>query len=150
MPGKELVGRCGLYCGACSIYIAERFSPSMRERIAAGAKCLPEQVRCNGCGALTPECWGNGCKIVICTNERGHGSCHECEEFTSDTCEKFGRISKGYLEEGVDLKDNLRRISSGATDVWLDENRKRFTCPSCGAALTVHNDECPQCQVKWR
>ncbi|NIU39053.1 DUF3795 domain-containing protein, partial [Candidatus Bathyarchaeota archaeon] len=75
---RNLIGRCGLYCGACGIYRAYRDGGAYRERLASAFKCPPQKVRCQGCQALTPECWGNDCKIVKCLNVKGLQFCYEC------------------------------------------------------------------------
>jgi len=67
MTNEDLVGRCGLYCGACSIYRAYKDNGEYLKRIATRFKCSPEKVRCEGCQILTPEFWGNDCKIVQCS-----------------------------------------------------------------------------------
>jgi hypothetical protein len=145
MNEKSLVGKCGLYCGACGIYRAQRDSEEWRNRIASNYNCMLEQVCCNGCGDLTSECWGDGCKIVLCTRAKGVSHCFECPEYESGSCEKFEDLSRSYLEAGVDLRDNLVRIKEGKTEEWLEESRKKFTCKSCGSPIAVWNKKCHHC-----
>jgi hypothetical protein len=142
---RNLVGKCGLYCGACGIYRAQRDSEEWRGRIASKYNCGSDQVRCNGCGDLTSECWGNGCKIVLCTRAKGVDYCHECREYQSDNCEKFRDLSSSYLKAGVDLKNNLTHIKEGRIEEWLQESQKKFTCKSCGKPVAVWNTNCHHC-----
>lgn len=142
---NELVGKCGLYCGACAIYRAERDSPQWRAKIAANCECSPEQVRCNGCGNLSPECWGNGCKIVQCSKEKGLNYCYECPEYDADSCEKFRGLADGYLEDGIALRENLLRIKGGKIREWLQESQTKFTCSICGKPLAVGSISCHHC-----
>ena len=128
----HLVGRCGLFCGACGIYRAYRDGGVYRQRVAEGFKCRTEQVRCEGCQALTQECWGNGCKIVSCLNEKELKFCYECSDFESHSCELFEKFSNRYLtEDDVDLRAKLARIEAGEVDAWLQESKHKFRCPSC-------------------
>ncbi|MCK4247085.1 MAG: DUF3795 domain-containing protein, partial [Methanomicrobia archaeon] len=49
MINENLVGRCGLYCGACIIYRAYKDSEELRRIIAKDNNCKPEEIRCEGC-----------------------------------------------------------------------------------------------------
>lgn len=52
-----LIGRCGLYCGACRAF---------------------RDGRCRGCRANESCSW---CKVGSCCDSRGLASCAECAEF---------------------------------------------------------------------
>jgi hypothetical protein len=148
MVDESLVGKCGLYCGACSIFRAERDNQEWRERIAAKNNCSLEQVRCNGCGSLGSDCWGNECKIVLCTRDKGINFCFECQEYENDICNKLNNLANNYLENGVNLRDNLKNIQDGRAEEWLEESRKKFTCKSCGNPIAVWNTNCHHCGVE--
>ena len=134
----RLVGRCGLYCGACSIYRAYKDNGDYLKRLAVHFKCPPEKVRCEGCQALTPNCWGYECKIVQCLRAENLEFCYECKQYEEHSCEKFENLAKPYLEEdGVDLRANLGRIRKGEAEikVWLKESEEKFRCSECGKPL---------------
>jgi hypothetical protein len=138
LANKNLVGRCGLYCGACEIYRAHKDGGDYRQRMANFFKCPPEKVRCEGCQILTPECWGNDCKIVRCLNAKGFRFCHECPDYEEHSCEKFEKFSEEYLkEDGVDLRANLAKIKTGEVEEWLKESEEKFRCPYCGKPLSI-------------
>lgn len=143
---NELAGRCGLYCGACTIYRAERDSEELRNKLARDFKCEPDQVRCNGCGSLTPECWGNGCRIVACAEAKGFRYCFECPEYENGSCEKFEELAKDYLGIGVGLRSNLERIMKGETGEWLKESEERFRCKACGKPVCAWSKKCHHCK----
>lgn len=145
---QNLIGKCGLYCGACVIYRAERDNQEWRGRIADSYKCNVEQVRCNGCGDLSTGCWGNGCKIVLCTRAKGVKYCFECQEYSNDSCDKFKDLYNDYLEAGVNLRDNLVNIQEGKAEEWLQESQKKFTCIACGKPLAVWTEKCHHCGVE--
>ena len=145
MAETDLVGRCGLYCGACNIYRAYKDDGQYLNRVAEHFKCAPEKVRCEGCQVLTSECWGNGCKIVQCLNSKGFNFCYECPQFSDKFCEKFEKLAKGYLEDNVDIRANLARIKSEQTAAWLKESKERFKCPSCRKSLPVGAKKCYHC-----
>lgn len=146
MAEIDLVGRCGLYCGACGIYRAYKDGGAYRRKLAEFFKCQPEKVRCEGCQVLTSECWGNDCKIVRCLDSKGLNFCYDCPQLDDESCEKFERLAKGYLEDdNVDLRGNLARIKVGQVDAWLRESRERFKCASCGEPLPAGSKKCYHC-----
>jgi len=78
LVNKNLVGRCGLYCGACVIYRAHKDSKQLQRKIAEQEKCKPEQIRCEGCQTASTngwdekgEEWGKNCKIFKCLEAKG-------------------------------------------------------------------------------
>lgn len=140
------MGRCGLYCAACRIYRAERDSPAWRAEIAAHFKCKPEEVRCRGCGALTPDCWGYNCQFLICQREKGLESCYQCREYHQRTCARYEAFAQRYLEEyGVDVRAGLDMVASGHGGEWLQQMIRRYTCPHCHKPLAVGETECHHC-----
>jgi len=144
---QNLVGRCGLYCGACAIHRAYKDDGEYLKQRAERFKCPPEKVRCEGCMALTPQCWGNGCKIVQCLNGKNLQFCYECDEFERRTCEKYEKLAKDYLESGEDMRANLARIKRGETEEWLRESEQKYKCPECRKPLSVYETKgkCHHC-----
>lgn len=69
---KSLIASCGLYCGACRQYLAEK---------------------CPGCRENEKASW---CKIRSCCNENDYSSCADCKKVHSEIeCKKFNNfISK--------------------------------------------------------
>lgn len=148
MADKDLVGRCGLYCGACEIYRAHKDGGDYLQRMADFFNCPPEKVRCEGCQVLTPECWGNDCKIVQCLNAKGLRFCYKCPDYEKHNCEKFEKFSEEYLkEDGVDLRANLAKIKAGKVEEWLTESEEKFRCPYCSKPLSIGalRKECYHC-----
>jgi|WetSurMetagenome_2_1015567.scaffolds.fasta_scaffold410022_1 hypothetical protein len=147
IPNGNLVGRCGLYCGACVIYRAQRDDQAWRARIAERNGCAVQNVQCNGCGALAPESWGNNCKFAICLNEHGFTYCYECPEFEARSCRKYENFAKEYLEdEGVDLRANLDMIKAGKSAQWLEQMASRYTCPHCDLPTAIGAPKCHHCK----
>lgn len=113
MTDRDLVGRCGLYCGACGIYRAYKDNGKLLKGLAEHFKCPPEKVRCEGCMALTPDSWGYECDIFKCLRGKGLDFCYQCTEYENDSCEKFRNLAQDYLKHGVDLRANLAKIENG-------------------------------------
>jgi len=145
MVDGALVGRCGLYCGACSIYRAYMDGGEYLEVLAGRWKLPKEKIRCNGCQALTPDCWGFECEIKRCLDEKGYDFCFEYDEFEANSCERYEKLAARYLKRGEDVRDSLKGIKAGETERWLEEQEKRWRCPSCGKPISVHADKCYSC-----
>jgi len=155
MANPDLVGRCGLYCGACIIYRAYRDSVELRRRIADREGCKPEEIRCEGCQkALTEgwdvedQPWGKNCRIMRCLEARGLRFCYECDTYPK--CNRFLEIADSSQKRGENLVENLRRIQSGQVEEWLEEEAGRWKCKECGRPITMHLEECHWCGARPR
>jgi hypothetical protein len=155
MVNKNLIGRCGLYCGVCEIYRAYKDSQELRGKIAKKHNCLPEEVRCEGCQALSvygwsyEKEWGSNCKILKCLNAKGFSFCYECPQY--DTCQLHAGLAKACLPR-IDLRANLQLIREGKAEEWLLEQDQRWRCPKCGNPVIVSYEfkECHWCGNKLR
>ena len=156
MVNKNLVGRCGLYCGICEIYRAYKDSKELQEKLAKKHNCSREEVRCEGCQAIRvygwnhEKEWGKNCKILKCLNAKKLNFCYECTEY--DICDKFNQFANIYLGIGIDLKENLKMIQEGENDEWLLKQSKKWRCPKCDNPVIVSYDfkSCHWCGKKLR
>jgi len=145
MTNIALVGRCGLYCGACGIYRAYKDGGILLEQTAQHFGIKPEVVRCEGCQVLTPQCWGSDCQIVQCLVAKRLDFCNQCEEYAAGGCEKFAELAQRYARRGVDLRANLGMIAAGQVEEWLAEQEERWRCPTCARPVSCYEDECHWC-----
>jgi hypothetical protein len=85
---------CGLYCGACGIYIAtrdgnEKFRGIMADLYGSRA----EETVCYGCVQPEPPKHVYGCcrdcETRGCVKGRGYYSCHQCAEWPCGLIENF-------------------------------------------------------------
>ena len=152
MVDYALVGRCGLYCGACIIYRAYKDSEQLRQKVAKREKCRPEEVRCDGCqtvltkGWNKDEKWGRNCSIVRCLEAKGFDYCCECDIYPN--CEKFGELANHLLKYSESLTENLKKITAGKVEEWLKEEAEKWRCPACGKHISRHLEECHWCWIK--
>ena len=138
MVDYALVGRCGIYCGACGAHRAYKDKGAKYFRQVTKAFQFPiEGIRCKGCHALTPDCAGSQCKVVQCLNAKDFEYCYECPEYENQSCEKYEEIAKKCVKYGMDLKANLDRIKEGETEAWLKECEEKYRCSRCGKPLPV-------------
>lgn len=109
----ELLGACGLDCGACPAYVATRANDA--ERIAAiaarwseeyGHYIKPEYVWCEGCTTEGERKCGHAreCEVRACVLERGLANCARCDDYG---CEKITKLF-GMAPEAKEKLDALR------------------------------------------
>lgn len=71
---KNLVGKCGLYCGACKAYTKEK---------------------CPGCAEAQNRGW---CKVRSCCGDHAWASCAACADFSDPKeCKKFNNIVSRFF-----------------------------------------------------
>ena len=155
MVNKNLVGRCGLYCGACIIYRAYKDSEQLRQIIAERDGYKPEEIRCEGCQTVLTngwdvesEEWGKNCKIVKCLKAKGLNFCYECNTYPN--CDRFHEIADSCIKHGENLIENLDKIKAGKVEEWLQEEDKKWRCQKCGKPISMHLAECHWCGTKLR
>jgi len=135
MKDCALAGRCGLYCGSCAVYRAYKDGGDFKKRFSKEWELPIDEVRCEGCHALTMECRGFGCEIVRCTSSKGFEFCFECPECSRGGCKNHKTVAENAAKYGIDLRSNLERIRAEGMEAWLSESKERFKCPSCGKPL---------------
>ena len=99
-----LVAPCGLYCGVCAIYMADRDNNlKFKERLVdvykgnilgkgklKGSENLSvEDIKCKGCLSDDVFMYCERCEIKNCTREKGYTGCHQCDEFPCQYIENF-------------------------------------------------------------
>ena len=134
MENKNLIGYCGIYCGACPFYrseipdrakeLKELLEQEKFRQIAVPFDWVGDyrefkkwvnflaRAKCRGCGA------GGGnpfCSIRKCCQKKGILSCADCPEFP---CRKLDWISERYRKWNL---KNLVQIKELGCEEWLKE-----------------------------
>lgn len=153
----DFIAPCGLYCGVCAIYIADRDNnQKFKERLVdlykgrvSGKGTLPdsenlsiEDIRCRGCLSEEPFIYCKQCEIRACTQEKGYSGCHECNEFPCQCIENFPMA--------VGKKVILRVIPywrEVGTEKWIQDEEARYICPECGNKVFRGARRCNKCKV---
>ena len=150
---KNLMAPCGLYCGACGVYIATRDNNEKFKQVMGnlyGTK--PEQTECLGCMQPEPPAKMYGycriCDIRTCVRSKGHYSCHQCAEWPCEKIEKFGfatgrRVMKGTIPV---WREKVRQSGDGkGSEEWARSVLERYHCSSCGKPLFRGAKRCRAC-----
>ena len=136
----ELVAPCGVYCGVCPVYRADKENiEGLRKKIAVEFGVKREVVGCDGCRSDRVFLGGDDCGIKACTRAKGIEGCFACEDFPCVRVE--GR------------PDFMRRVIIRAVPIlkwcsiqdFLDQEEKRYRCSQCGTRLYIGARKCPKC-----
>lgn len=138
---KKLAAVCGLYCEACSWFIATTEDPERLKRLAAQLHFSEEESKCYGCrsGKRLPYC--EKCKMSSCAAERGINFCSECEEYPCDDLKRF----QSAMPHRIELWVNLEQIKSIGYKQWLREIRETYTCLQCQTLNSTYDLKCRKC-----
>jgi hypothetical protein len=150
----DLMAPCGLYCGACGVYIATRDDNDKFKAILGklyGTK--PEETACLGCMQPDPPKLMYGyckiCNIRECVVSRGFYSCHQCTEWPCDRINNFGfatgiRVMKRAIPVWR-AKVAEQGDREGSAE-WARSECERYHCPSCGKPAFRGAQQCRSCK----
>jgi hypothetical protein len=118
---EELVAPCGLYCGACPLYMASK-DEKTAQAISQKFDIPIEAAKCIGCrpamGSPTP-CRGNKCATYACAEEKGLFTCGECDDFP---CNKLAPVAEKANAIPHNTKIyNLLLIKRDGLEAWIDK-----------------------------
>lgn len=123
---KHNIAPCGVNCLACSAY-------------------LDGKNPCPGCRAPNEAITRKSCRNCVkkrCAFEQGLQWCFECGRFP---CSRIKSLAKRYqqnynvnlVQNGLDAKKDM--------DAFLQAQKERFTCKSCGGVINQHHRCCSEC-----
>jgi len=151
---KDLMAPCGLYCGACGVYLATRDGNEKFRAIMAnlyGTK--PEETHCLGCMQSDPPKkmykYCGACPIRDCIKSKGFYSCHQCSDWPCSTVENFGfATGRRVMEKTIPLwREKVAAYGDEEGSVaWARAELERYHCPSCGQPLFRGAQQCRACK----
>jgi hypothetical protein len=153
IKNKDLMAPCGLYCGACGVYIATRDKNEKFKGIMGklyGTK--PEETECLGC--MQPDAtdklyvYCKHCTIRDCVKSKGFYSCHQCDEWPCDKIETFGLATgKRVMQNTIPVwKEKVAELGDEKGSVeWARTVCERYHCSSCGKPLFRGAQRCRAC-----
>jgi hypothetical protein len=152
----ELRAPCGLYCGACGIYLANRDGNEKFRAVMGnlyGTK--PAATACLGCMQADPprQLYGycRSCTIRDCVRSKGLYSCHQCAEWPCARIEGFP-LATGLrvMKRAIPLwRARVAELGDEAgSAAWARDECQRYHCPSCGYPLFRGAQRCRQCKAE--
>lgn len=104
---------------------------------------------CPGCllGNLGKPEHCRKCNIKDCAKAKGYTYCFECADFP---CKLVKNLEKSYNKRyDESLIRNSLTVKDKGIDVFMLSDREKWTCPSCGGIISLHDGECSECQRKF-
>jgi len=140
---KELAAACGLYCGACGIYLATQESDS--EKILHYAVVLNQtfdETLCDGCGAKRKSLHcSKTCTFIDCKKQNNVHFCNECNEFPCKALHEF----KSKMPHRIEIVNAQYRMKEIGLDKWLLEMTDYFSCSHCKTLNSAYHMVCRKC-----
>jgi hypothetical protein len=132
---------CGLYCEACSIFLASRDDPARLAALAGRMGWTVEETYCEGCRADRRTVYCRTCAFVPCTAEKGVEFCGECARFPCAPLVAF----RDALPHRIEIFANLTRLREVGVEAWMEEVAQRYECGSCGTINSAYDLACRHC-----
>ncbi|MBN1440007.1 MAG: DUF3795 domain-containing protein [Anaerolineales bacterium] len=130
----SLDGYCGLYCGACPIFL---------ETKAGTAK-----EACRGCKSGLNAEWCRVCNLKACARSKGVEFCSACEEYPCEKLKGFADMEEyPYHREIFEYMKTIDREGKAA---WLEGMKARWSCPECGQEASWWDTACTRCGTALR
>jgi hypothetical protein len=146
--GEKLVAACGLYCGACPMYLATVQNSEEKikglQKQFGGSTLSREDLLCEGClggGRLASFC--RKCNLRECAAGKPDVKrCSDCSEFP---CSKITRFNNDGMLHHSEVLANLRQIKEMGMENWTKHEEERWRCPQCKNTLSWYDPKCPKC-----
>jgi hypothetical protein len=131
---QGMIAPCGMNCGLCIGHLRKR-------------------KPCGGCSGNSSNNKPDGCKscnVVTCEYlaKTDSGFCYDCPKYP---CRRLKTLDKRYSTKyGMSMFKNLGFIKEKGLKKFLKSEQKKWTCLNCGSGLSVHRDNCLNCNYKYR
>lgn len=135
---KKLAAVCGLYCEACTLFIATKEDPARLKGLAARFQLSEEAIKCYGCRSAKRGPYCETCKMFACGAEREIDFCIECAEYPCNELKQF----QSERSHRIELFDDLERIKGIGYRHWLKEIKENYTCPQCRSINSAYDLKC--------
>lgn len=152
---RDLMAPCGLYCGACGVYIATRDGNEKFKTVMGnlyGTK--PEDTECLGCMQPEPPkkiyFYCKICNIRDCVRSKGFYSCHQCNEWPCDRINKFA-FATGIRVMKKTIPIWRAKVAEHGDETgsieWARSECERYHCPFCGKSVFRGAQKCRSCKA---
>jgi hypothetical protein len=151
--GELLVAPCGLYCGACPMYLAsqekddQKLKAIMQQFGGGKMQLKQEDLVCDGCiggGRVAAFC--RKCAMRSCAEEKPNVTrCSDCSEFP---CSRITNFNNDGMQHHSEVLSNLRRLKEVGIKEWTKNEEDRWRCPQCRTKLSWYDKACSKCGAK--
>lgn len=174
---RKLAAPCGLFCGACMIYLANKrgdtaFLTQLKEQFRAMLSNLEPGQLPPGMPA-TKKNFDSGQLQKALQDEKGMWCCEgclsdmlalpcricglrecaqekgltNCSQCADMPCQQSIDFNNDGLPHHAEVLANLKRQKEIGIDAWIDEQEEKWHCAKCGSPIGWYDTECPNCHV---
>jgi hypothetical protein len=150
---EKLVAPCGLYCGACPMFLAsqdndeQKVQALLKQFSGRGAKMAPADLQCDGCiggGRVASFC--RICAMRSCAeNTKKVTRCADCPDFP---CSKITNFNNDGMLHHAEVLANCRKLKEVGIKEWTKREEERWSCTQCHANISWYDKECSKCGAK--
>jgi hypothetical protein len=140
-PAKKLAAACGLFCPACTLYIATKEEPARLAQLSRLFGIAEEEIKCFGCHSEKRGPYCQTCVMIRCSEEKGLDFCGQCDEYPCDDLKSF----QAEAPHRIELWDDLERIHEVGYDAWFKEKIAHYSCPQCQTINSAYDLQCRSC-----
>ena len=145
---SKLVAPCGMYCGACPLYIATQQKDDKKLQSFMKANATMEDVLCDGClggGRVAVHC--RKCEILDCASKKAPKSrlCADCSDFA---CDRITKLNNDGIPHHAEALSNLRQVRSMGPEKWAKLEEEKWSCPKCKSPIAWFDAACSKCGEK--
>jgi hypothetical protein len=150
---EKLVAPCGLYCGACPMYLAsqdhdeKKMDELVKQFSGRGSKMAVADLQCDGCiggGRVASFC--RACAMRTCAeNTKKVTRCADCPDFP---CSKITNFNNDGMLHHAEVLENCRKLKEAGIQEWAKREEARWRCPQCRANIAWYDKTCSQCGAK--
>lgn len=128
----DLIAPCGMNCRICIGFFGFTMSGKQRKM-----KCIGCKPSGKSCAHLKTYC------KKLTNNEIEY--CYQCSDFP---CKQLQKLDNKYRERfAMSMIENLQYIKEHGMDKFLQRQVEKYTCPTCGGVICVHNGTCYACDT---
>jgi len=123
--GKTHAVVCGLYCLACSVFIATHEDPARLKFLTDMSGITPEEMACKGCRSDK--------RIPYCDN---------CKLYPCDDLKEFQSLAPHRLE----LWESHEQIVKVGYEKCMENMQDHYACPKCEVINSAYDLKCRSCE----
>ncbi len=138
---KKYAAVCGLFCEACTLFIATKEDPARLKGLSERFQLSEEAVKCYGCRSDKRGPYCEKCKMFSCAAERGIDFCVECQKYPCSDLKQF----QSERPHRIELWDDLEQIKAMGYEYWLNSIRTNYACPECQTINSAYDLKCRKC-----
>ena len=132
----RLIAPCGMNCRVCSSYLASKFD--LKNKGVRMSYCIGCRPREKNCAFLKKKC-----NLLL---DKKVNYCHECKDFPCDRLKRIDRRYRTYFR--MSMIENLEFLKKNGVQAFLEREKMKWRCPTCGGTICCHNGICFECGLE--